>query len=147
MASLGRRDQAATILGRRAPEDAVQVCAYLRRQRPEREGEDRLQPPGSDGDRPRPPGTVDARHPPSIEPDGNFGPIQDDSSCATAFAADKVSAGEFILAHLWPGDYQLLLFKADGSRVDAMPMPVRVNPAETLEFDAGRSALPLEHRR
>jgi hypothetical protein len=147
LASLGRRDQAATIQGRNAPGEAVEVCAYLRRQKPEREGEDRLQPPGSEGDRPRPPGTVDARHPPSIGPDGNFGPIQDDNSCANAFAADKVSAGEFILAHLWPGEYQLVFFKADGSRLDAMPLEARVGPAQTLDFDAGSSSLPLERRR
>ncbi len=137
-ASLGRRDEAGSILATHAPVEATEVCAYLRRDRPRRD-DDHLQPPSGsfgDGQRPPPPpGTYDARQPPSVEPEGSFESIETDSSCARAFATEKITDRSFLLAHLWPGEYQLVFCKADGSPASGRAVPLRLEPAQKLEVD------------
>lgn len=136
-ASLGRKDQEGSIRGSSANANASEVCAYLRRQPPD--GNDRLQPPGSASHGPghgsdRPEGRVDARLPPSAGPDGNFDGIDNDSACANAFAEGPVLNSAFLLSHLWPGDYQLVFYKADGTRLEQRPQEVRVLPGQNVEL-------------
>lgn len=131
-ASLGRKDEEGTIQGINAPAEAAQVCAYLRRDKPTENKEDRLQAPGDRGH----PDRGGAHQPPSFEPDGDFGSIDDGDDCAKAFAVNSVQNGQFLLVHLWPGDYQLDFFRSNGQRIEQRKSAVTVKAGQTVNVNA-----------
>lgn len=88
-------------------------------------------PPGFDGGRPR----ADAKIPPSFGPEGDVS-TDKDASCANAFATAAVSGGAYTLAHLWPGEYRLLFFAADGAPVAQDAVIVRLAPGQKVELGA-----------
>jgi hypothetical protein len=85
-------------------------------------------PPGFDGGRPH----LDARLPPSVGPDADVSPDAD-AGCDNAFATASVTDGSYLLAHLWPGEYHLAFYRADGTRFEAPPLVVGVHPGEKLD--------------
>jgi hypothetical protein len=78
--------------------------------------------------RPRP-----ADRPQSYGPGQPFD-IDADSSCDHAFATAAVADGRFLLSHLWPGDYQLAFYGADGKPLPDSPAIVQLEPGDTLEL-------------
>lgn len=142
-ASLLPRRVEAVIIGSVTDSSLVQVCAYRGHDRDFKPGSHlpHGQPggfgaPGPNGDMPPPPpppppgDVASARPPHSFDQDH---PIQfdDNATCSNAFTTGAIKSGVFHLHHLWPGNYKMRFFKADGSHVDGDSAGVNVGPGET----------------
>lgn len=144
-AGLGRRDEAGSIKAPVPDASVTEVCAYLRLGRPgeEHSGGRHVRPPGPPGDRPPPPpgagvppGAYKAQPPPRGEHDAPFDPFADDVACDKAFATSGVAEdGTFELHHLWPGAYQLVFYRADGTRLNDTAAEVMLFPGQKIDGD------------
>ena len=104
-----------------------------------------VHPPGPPpGDRPPPqdghgvPSDSYVAHPPPRgDHDKPVDPFADDQTCANAFSVGDVAAdGTFSLFHLWPGSYQLVFYKADGTRVNATAAEIPLAPGQAMTVDS-----------
>lgn len=75
----------------------------------------------------------EARRPVTFDPNGPGVQQDADATCANAFAVAEVASGNYNLNHLWPGEYHLIFFTADGLPFPVPPLVLPVGPGAHVE--------------